>query len=137
MLLTVPLAGELSFYPFNETFRVSFGVPAFFFFLLLLQNTPAIFSGILTGTMVVIFRILIDFFMQDNFSWISAFHAHYPSFSFILPIPFYSFCENQPLSKPNFDYWIYWSHYRNIVRLRRINLSIYCVGNNDYVWFTK
>ncbi|PEF41037.1 ATP-binding protein [Bacillus sp. AFS026049] len=82
MLLTVPLAGELSFYPFNETFRVSFGVPAFFFFLLLLQKTPAIFSGILTGTMVVIFRILIDFFMQDNFSWISAFHAHYPSFFF-------------------------------------------------------
>lgn len=32
MLLTVPLAGELKFYPLNETFRVSFGVPTFFFF---------------------------------------------------------------------------------------------------------
>ena len=29
MMLTVPLAGELKFYPLNETFRVSFGVPTF------------------------------------------------------------------------------------------------------------
>lgn len=33
MMLTVPLAGELKFYPLNETFRVSFGVPTFFFLL--------------------------------------------------------------------------------------------------------
>lgn len=82
MLLTVPLAGELSFYPLNETFRVSFGPPVLFFFLLLLQKTPAIFSGFLTGTMVVAFRILIDFFMHDSFSLASAFQVHYPSFFF-------------------------------------------------------
>ncbi len=88
--------------------------------------------------MVVIFRILIDFFMQDNFPWISAFHAHYPSF-FLLFHLFRSFlfCENQRFQSRTLINWIYWSHYRNIVRLRRINLSIYCVGNNDYVWFTK
>ncbi|KON71063.1 histidine kinase [Peribacillus butanolivorans] len=82
MLFTVPLAGELSFYPLNETFRISFGPPVLFFFLLLLQKTPAILSGILTGTMVVVFRILIDFFMHDNFHWTSTFQAHYPSFFF-------------------------------------------------------
>ncbi|MBS4161752.1 ATP-binding protein, partial [Klebsiella pneumoniae] len=49
MLLTVPLAGELKFYPLNETFRGSFGVPTFFFFLLLLRNVPAILPGLLTG----------------------------------------------------------------------------------------
>ncbi|MFD6209242.1 MULTISPECIES: ATP-binding protein [unclassified Peribacillus] len=88
MLLTVPLAGELSFYPLNETFRISFGAPAFFFFLLLLQKTPATFSGFLTGTMVVVFRILIDFFMKDNFSWTSAFQTHYPSFFFYFTYSF-------------------------------------------------
>ncbi|MEY9865511.1 two-component system sensor histidine kinase YcbA [Peribacillus sp. B2I2] len=88
MLLTVPLAGELSFYPLNETFRISFGPPALFFFLLLLQKTPAIFSGILTGTMVVVFRILIDFFMHDNFSWTSSFQVQYPSFFFYFTYSF-------------------------------------------------
>ncbi len=33
MLITVPLAGELKFYPLNEVYRISFGAPAFFFFL--------------------------------------------------------------------------------------------------------
>ncbi|SIR05099.1 histidine kinase [Peribacillus simplex] len=88
MLLTVPLAGELSFYPLNETFRVSFGPPVLFFFLLLLQKTPAIFSGFLTGIMVVVFRILIDFFMHDSFSWASAFQYHFPSFFFYFTYSF-------------------------------------------------
>ncbi|MFA1713809.1 ATP-binding protein [Peribacillus frigoritolerans] len=88
MVLTVPLAGELSFYPLNETFRVSFGPPVLFFFLLLLQKTPAIFSGFLTGTMVVVFRILIDFFMHDSFSWASAFQFHFPSFFFYFTYSF-------------------------------------------------
>lgn len=35
MIVIVPLAGELKFYPVNETFRISFGAPAFFFCLLL------------------------------------------------------------------------------------------------------
>ncbi|MFE4352186.1 sensor histidine kinase [Peribacillus butanolivorans] len=88
MSLTVPLAGELSFYPLNETFRISFGPPVLFFFLLLIQKTPAILSGILTGTMVVVFRILIDFFMQDNFHWTSTFQEHYPSFFFYFTYSF-------------------------------------------------
>ncbi len=88
MLLTVPLAGELSFYPLNETFRVSFGPPVLFFFLLLLQKTPAIFSGFLTGTMVVVFRILKDFFILDSFSWSSAFQVHFPSFFFYFTYSF-------------------------------------------------
>ncbi|MDR4928384.1 sensor histidine kinase [Peribacillus simplex] len=88
MLLTVPLAGELSFYPLNETFRISFGPPALFFFLLLLQKTPAILSGALTGTMVVLFRILIDFFTNDNFHWASTFQEQYPSFFFYFTYSF-------------------------------------------------
>lgn len=82
MVFTVPLAGELKFYPLNETFRVSFGAPTFFFFLLLLQKTPTVLPGFLTGMMVVKFRILIDFIQQENFDWISSFQVQYPSFFF-------------------------------------------------------
>lgn len=82
MVLTVPLAGEIKFYPLNETFRVSLGAPTFFFCLLLLQKTPAVLPGFLTGTIVVNFRILIDFFQQENFDWASSFQDQYPSFFF-------------------------------------------------------
>lgn len=80
MVITVPLAGEIKFYPLNETFRVSLGAPAFFFFLLLLQKTPAVLPGFLTGTAVVHFRILLDLIEQENFDWTSSFQAQYPSF---------------------------------------------------------
>ncbi|WP_144549418.1 sensor histidine kinase [Bacillus sp. X1(2014)] len=80
MVLTVPLAGEIKFYPLNETFRVSLGAPAFFFLLLLLQKTPAVLPGFLTGTSVVHFRILLDLIEQENFDWTSSFQAQYPSF---------------------------------------------------------
>lgn len=82
MVLTVPLAGEIKFYPLNETFRVSLGAPTFFFCLLLLQKTPAVLPGFLTGTIVVNFRILIDFIQQENFDWASSFQDQYPSFFF-------------------------------------------------------
>lgn len=82
MMFTVPLAGEIKSFPLNETFRMSFGAPTFFFFLLLLRKMPAFLPGFLTGTVVVKFRILLDFIMQENFDWISSFQIHYPSFFF-------------------------------------------------------
>lgn len=82
MMFTVPLAGEIKFFPLNETFRMSFGAPTFFFFLLLLRKTPALLPGFLTGTVVVKFRVLLDFIRQENFDWISSFQTHYPSFFF-------------------------------------------------------
>jgi len=82
MLFTVPLAGELNFYPINETFRISFGAPTFFFFLLLFQRIPPVIPGFLTGTLVVGFRILLDMVTLDIFDWTSSFQAHYSSFFF-------------------------------------------------------
>ncbi|HDR5106071.1 TPA: ATP-binding protein, partial [Bacillus anthracis] len=41
MILTVPLVGEIKSFPLNETFRMSFGAPTFFFFLLLFRRIPA------------------------------------------------------------------------------------------------
>ncbi|MFJ8247090.1 ATP-binding protein [Peribacillus asahii] len=82
MMVTVPLAGEIKSFPLNETFRMSFGAPTFFFFLLLLRRMPAFLPGFLTGMVVVEFRILLGFIMQENFDWTSSFQTHYPSFFF-------------------------------------------------------
>ncbi len=45
MILTVPLVGEIKSFPLNETFRMSFGAPTFFFFLLLFRRIPAFLPG--------------------------------------------------------------------------------------------
>lgn len=88
MLLTVPLAGELKFYPLNETFRVSFGVPTFFFFLLLLRNVPAILPGLLTGAAVVFFRMALDLCTEEHLDWTAAFYTHVPTFFFYFTYAF-------------------------------------------------
>lgn len=82
MLITVPLAGELKFYPVNETFRISFGAPTFFFFLLLFQKISSILPGLLTGMTVVGFRIFFDFTSQEQFDWTLSWLEHYSSFFF-------------------------------------------------------
>ncbi|MFF2450030.1 ATP-binding protein [Neobacillus sp. NPDC058068] len=77
MLIAVPLAGELNFYPFNDSFRISFGMPTFFFFLILLRKYPAILSGTVVGISVVAFRILLDLLHHD-FTY--SFQHRYPTF---------------------------------------------------------
>ncbi|MGG0000415.1 sensor histidine kinase [Bacillus velezensis] len=82
MLITVPLAGELKFYPLNEVYRISFGAPAFFFFLLLLRHVPAVLSGLLTGAAVVGFRIGLACWGGEHAGFTAAFFSQYPSFFF-------------------------------------------------------
>jgi len=78
IILIIPLAGELYFYPFNDFFRVSFGMPTLFFCMLMSQKKfHPFFLGILSGLSVVTFRILLDIFNYDD---ISLFHRHYPTF---------------------------------------------------------
>lgn len=55
MILTVPLVGEIKSFPLNETFRMSFGAPTFFFFLLLFRRIPAFLPVFLTAIVVVVF----------------------------------------------------------------------------------
>lgn len=78
IVVIIPLAGELNFYPFNDHFRVSFGMPTFFFFLLISRNKLSPFlSGIIVGIFVVFFRILLDLPTLD-FS--DSFQLRYPTF---------------------------------------------------------
>jgi two-component system sensor histidine kinase YcbA len=81
MILLVPLAGEINFYPINDTFRVSLGPPTLFLFLLFLRKM-AIIPGFITAVIVVLFRIFLDFLMQTNFNWFISFESHYPTFFF-------------------------------------------------------
>ena len=80
LILIVPVAGELNFHPFNDTFRVSFGTPIFFFLLLFLRKIPAAVAGILVGASVVTFRVGLDWMLQGSFHFSDSFHMRYPVF---------------------------------------------------------
>ncbi|WP_232516896.1 hypothetical protein [Bacillus altitudinis] len=49
LIVLTPIGGELKFYPFEDSFRVSFGTVVFFFILLQMKKFPAWASGIIAG----------------------------------------------------------------------------------------
>ncbi|AIQ12969.1 sensor histidine kinase [Paenibacillus durus] len=84
MLIAVPLAGELKFFPFHDEFRVSLGIPIFFFFLLWIQRIPPALSGFLAGILVVAFRIGLDSLVQADVSIGALYLKHFPAFFYYL-----------------------------------------------------
>ncbi|WP_141550016.1 sensor histidine kinase [Bacillus pseudomycoides] len=80
LILIVPIAGELNFHPFNDTFRVSFGTPIFFFLLLFLRKIPAAVAGVFVGLSVVGVRICLDWMLQGSFHITDSFYLRYPVF---------------------------------------------------------
>lgn len=98
MLILVPLAGEPKFHPFGgdfSNFRVSFGSPIFLLFLLWLRNIPLILSGFSTGTIVVVFRALLDVY-STGIAFPLAVWQHTATF-------FYYFVYASCFLMPNFD----------------------------------
>ncbi|MEY2196023.1 sensor histidine kinase [Neobacillus sp. BF23-41] len=87
MMITVPLAGEFKFYPFNDAFRVSLGTPAFFLFLLLGRGIHPIIVGILTGTSVFVFRFLLAVIIRD-IPVEDAIYHHFPAFFYYVVYAF-------------------------------------------------
>ena len=79
LMVVVPIAGELNFHPFNDTFRVSFGTPLFFFYYYFKKNTSSC-CGILVGICVVLFRVCLDWVMQGSFHMTESFYLRYPVF---------------------------------------------------------
>ncbi|MFL0252218.1 sensor histidine kinase [Clostridium neuense] len=84
MIIVIPLAGELKIYPFHNTYRVSFGTPIFFFFLLWIKKMHPLFSGFIIGASVVIFRIFLYVFMTGNFQLYNSFMLNFPAFFYYL-----------------------------------------------------
>ena len=83
LMVVVPIAGELNFHPFNDTFRVSFGTPLFFFFYFL-RRIPAAAAGILVGICVVLFRVCLYWVMQGSFHMTESFYFALPCVLFII-----------------------------------------------------
>ncbi|QGQ44620.1 ATP-binding protein [Metabacillus sediminilitoris] len=79
MMIAVPLAGEFKFYPFDDTFRVSLGTPAFFLFLLWGRGIHPNIAGMLTGMSVFVFRFLLAVGIRD-ISVEEAMYLHFPAF---------------------------------------------------------
>lgn len=84
MVISVPIMGELNFYPFHTDFRVSLGTPAFFLFLLWLRSPSPLISGLLVGSSVTIFRMGLMLAMEPHWNWGAAFQHHYPVFFYYL-----------------------------------------------------
>ncbi|WP_256235626.1 sensor histidine kinase [Bacillus sp. EB600] len=85
MIIAVPIAGELKFYPFSGAdLRVNMGMPVFFFFLLWSRKIHPIFSGFLTGISVVFFRMTLDRLQVGSFQFHNSFSSHFPAFFYYL-----------------------------------------------------
>ncbi|MFD2369510.1 sensor histidine kinase [Brevibacillus sp. GCM10020057] len=87
IMLATAFFGEMKVNPFGGSFRFSLGIAAFFFGLLWFQSVPVLTTGMLTGTFILGFRILLDQLMSDV-SWLDSLQTHLPSafyyFSFSL-----------------------------------------------------
>lgn len=84
MLIVIPLAGELKIYPFHDSYRVSFGTPIFFFFLLWVRKLHPILSGFIIGICVVLFRIFLSMCLAGSFHLIPTFMLNFPAFFYYL-----------------------------------------------------
>jgi two-component system, sensor histidine kinase YcbA len=94
MILAVPIAGELKFYPFiGVDLRVSMGTTVFFFILLWSRKIHPVIAGLLTGCAVVFFRVFLDKFQVDSFQFQGSFHSNFPGFFYymIFAVLFYIF----------------------------------------------
>ncbi len=88
IIILIPLAGELKFYPFQNTFRVCLAIPVFFFYLFSEKKVNPIFSGAVIGASVVIFRIILDITTKTGTNLTDAFFINVPSFFYYLGYAF-------------------------------------------------
>ncbi|NEN83696.1 sensor histidine kinase [Paenibacillus elgii] len=78
--ILVPLAAELKFYPFSDSFRVGMGPPVLFFSLLWLRGLTPLAAGFVTGLTVPAFRIGLD--ALGGAALEASFYQHVPAFFF-------------------------------------------------------
>ncbi|MBM0065980.1 sensor histidine kinase [Alkalicoccobacillus gibsonii] len=79
------ICGELRIAPFGTEFRFGLGSSAFFLLLLLFPYLPYIWTGFVTGLVVVIFRTLTSsLFINDPSMFIDAWNIHFSAFFYYL-----------------------------------------------------
>ncbi len=79
LIVLTPIGGEFKFYPFEDSFRVSFGTVVFFFILLQMKRFPAWASGIIAGISVFAFRVLLDTAVTGHLPLEEAVSLRFPS----------------------------------------------------------
>jgi two-component system, sensor histidine kinase YcbA len=80
ILIAVPIAGELKFYPIDGDIRVSIGTPLFFFILLWLRKIHPIPAGLAAGSAVVLFRMSLYCIQTDTLQLVDGFFLNIPVF---------------------------------------------------------
>ncbi|MGG1396599.1 sensor histidine kinase [Bacillus salipaludis] len=81
MIIAVPIAGELKFYPLTgANLRISMSTPVFFFILLWSRKIHPVAAGLLTGSAVVCFRIILDKLQVGSLD----FPDHFPVFFYYM-----------------------------------------------------
>ncbi|MDU4697099.1 MULTISPECIES: ATP-binding protein [Paenibacillus] len=71
------LAGELKINPFDgDIFRIGLGSSAFLLFLLLLRRLPYLFTGVITGVVVLLFRTGLDQALGNGLTLVESVTRH-------------------------------------------------------------
>lgn len=71
------VAGEFKINPFDgDVFRIAMGSSAFLLFLLLMRQLPYMITGIVTGTVVLLFRTVMDMAESNGLSWFQSMNSH-------------------------------------------------------------
>lgn len=71
------VAGEFKINPFDgDLFRIALGSSAFLLFLLLLRDLPCLITGVLTGIVVLLFRVTLDVLWPNHVPPLSSFCNH-------------------------------------------------------------
>ncbi|MGA9174262.1 MAG: ATP-binding protein [Thermoactinomyces sp.] len=84
MAVLVPLAGEFNIRPFQDDYRVSFGIPIFFFFLFVIRRIHPVISGVIVGFAVLVLRISLDFLNVVPFDLSQSLRTHFPASLFYI-----------------------------------------------------
>ncbi|ASA25612.1 ATP-binding protein [Paenibacillus donghaensis] len=72
------VAGEFKINPFDgDIFRIAMGSSAFLLFLLLMRQLPYITTGIVTGTVVLLFRTAMDAVTGSSLSLLESMNSHF------------------------------------------------------------
>jgi two-component system sensor histidine kinase YcbA len=103
MIIAVPIAGELKFYPFSGAdLRVSMATTVFFFILLWSRRIHPVVAGFLTGSAVVLFRIFLDKLLSDSFGLRDSFYSNFPVFFYyvVFAVFFHIFQLKKLYSRP-------------------------------------
>jgi two-component system sensor histidine kinase YcbA len=103
MIIAVPIAGELKFYPFSGAdLRVSMATTVFFFILLWSRKIHPVVAGFLTGCAVVLFRMVLDKLFSGSMGLRDSFYGNFPGFFYYLvfAILFHIFKMKKLYSRP-------------------------------------